>query len=78
MVDKNIRNKGYGCEMLKLALKYAFEIAKTDAVHLNVFPENLGAKKCYEKVGFKERTLTENAFSFYDESWERCNMIIKR
>ena len=78
VVDNNIRNKGYGCEMLKLAIKYAFEIAKADAVHLNVFPENLGAKKCYEKVGFKERTLTENAFSFYDESWERCNMIIKR
>ena len=36
------------------------------------------AKKCYEKVGFKERTLTENAFRFKDESWGRCNMVIKR
>ena len=77
VVDKSIRNKGYGCEMLKLAVKYAFEIAKADAVHLNVFPENPGAKKCYEKVGFKVRTLTENAFSFKDESWGRCNMIMK-
>lgn len=32
----------------------------------------------YEKVGFKERTLTENAFSFKDESWGRCNMITTR
>ena len=61
-----------------LFIKYAFEIAKADAVHLNVFPENPGAKKCYEKVGFKERTLTENAFSFKDESWGRCNMITTR
>ena len=60
------------------AIKYAFEIAKADAVHLNVFPENPGAKKCYEKVGFKERMLTENAFSFKDESWGRCNMITTR
>ena len=49
-----------------------------DAVQLNVFPQNPGAKKCYEKVGFKERTLTENAFRFKDESWGRCNMVIKR
>ena len=78
VIDNTMRNKGYGCEMLKLAIKYAFEIAKADAVHLNVFPENPGAKKCYEKVGFKERTLTENAFSFKDESLGRCNMITTR
>ena len=35
-------------------------------------------RQCYEKVGFKERTLTENAFSFKDESWGRCNMITTR
>lgn len=78
VIDNTMRNKGYGCEMLKLAIKYAFEIAKADAVHLNVFQENPGAKKCYEKAGFKERTLTENAFSFKDESWGRCNMITTR
>lgn len=78
VIDNTMRNKGYGCEMLKLVIKYAFEIAKADAVHLNVFLENPGAKKCYEKVGFKERTLTENAFSFKDESWGRCNMVITR
>ena len=78
VIENTMRNKGYGCEMLKLAIKYAFEIAKADAVHLNVFPENPGAKKCYEKAGFKERTLTENAFSFKDESWGRCNMITTR
>ena len=78
VIDNTMRNKGYGCEMLKLAIKYAFEIAKADAVHLNVFQENPGAKKCYEKAGFKERTLTENAFSFKDEFWGRCNMITTR
>lgn len=78
VVDNTIRNKGYGYEILKLAINYAFEIAKAVAVQLNVFSENPGAKRCYEKVGFKERTLTENAFSFKDESWGRCNMLITR
>ena len=78
VIDNSVRNKGYGYEMLKLAVKYAFDIAKADAVHLNVFSENLGAKKCYQKVGFRERTLIENAFRFKDELWGRCNMIIKR
>lgn len=78
VIDDTIRNKGYGCEMLNLAVKYAFEIAKADVVQLNVFPENPGAMKCYQKVGFKERTLTENAFNFKDESWGRCNMVITK
>lgn len=64
--------------MLKLAVRYAFEIANADAVQLNVLPENPGAKKCYLKVGFRERALTENAFSYKDEFWGRCNMIITR
>lgn len=78
VVDDTIRNMGYGSEMLKLAVRYAFEIANADVVQLNVFPENPGAKKCYLKVGFRERALTENAFSYKDESWGRCNMIITR
>jgi len=78
VIDSSLRNSGYGCEMLKLAMKYAFEISKVDAVHLNVFPENLGAKKCYQKVGFIERTLTENAFRFKEKSWGKCNMVITR
>lgn len=78
VIDASERNKGYGCEMLKLAVKYAFEIAKVDAVHLNVFAENPGARKCYEKVGFQERTFTEGAFRYKEEAWGRCNMVMKR
>lgn len=76
VIDNAIRNKGYGNEMIKLAVKYAFEIEKADAVQLNVFSENPGAMKCYQKAGFAERTLSENAFQFKDEAWGRCNMVI--
>lgn len=76
MVDSSVRGRGIGRKMIRLAVKYAFEISGADAVHLNVFPENERAKRCYEAAGFKERNLTENAFTFKDESWGRCNMII--
>ena len=78
MVDPEQRGKGLGKEMLQLAVEYAFNISKTDAVHLNVFPENTRAKKCYESVGFVERQTELNAFRFKDESWGRCNMIIRK
>ena len=76
VVDPKMRGKGYGKQMLKLALEYAFNISKANSVQLNVFQENISAKKCYESVGFKERNLTSNAFAFKDECWARCNMAV--
>ncbi len=72
------RGKGYGREMISLAVKYGFEITKADAVQLNVFSENINAKKCYLSAGFTERTNTDNAFAFGNEMWTRCNMVIKK
>ena len=78
MNNPQYRGKGYGKEMLRLAVKYAFEITNVQAVQLNVFLENERAKKCYESVGFTERKTDLNAFSYKDESWGRCNMVIRR
>ena len=77
MVDPSRRGQGFGKAMLRLAIEYAFKITKVDAVQLNVFPENAIAKKCYEGVGFVERKTDEEAFPFENESWGRCNMVIK-
>ena len=65
-------------EMIKLAVRRAFTDPEALAVQLNVFPENARAKRCYEGTGFTERQNTPNAFKYKDESWGRCNMIIKR
>jgi len=78
VVNPEFRGKGEAGEMLKLASQYAFEITGADAVHLNVFPENIRAKKCYQKAGFIERNVVENAFSYKEESWGRCNMIYRK
>ena len=78
IVDKTKRGKGYGKEMLNLALQYAFQITGAKTVQLNVFNENALAKQCYEKVGFVERKIDKDVFAYKDELWSRCNMIISK
>lgn len=76
MVDPSQRGKGLGKAMLQLAVEYAFNITKVDTVQLNVFLGNTRAQKCYGSVGFMARKTDVGAFSFKDESWDRCNMVI--
>ncbi len=64
--------------MLNLALQFAFQITGAKAVQLNVFNENASAKQCYKKVGFVERKIDKDVFSYKDELWSRCNMIISK
>lgn len=78
MISPEFRGKGYGREMIALAVRYAFEITKADMVQLNVFSNNTVARKCYLSVGFSERSVTDNAFCFSNEMWGRCNMVIRR
>ena len=78
VVDPERRGKGTAREMLKLATEQAFTNPDAIAVHLNVFPENARAKRCYEKAGFTERKTTPKAFAYKDELWDRCNMVMKR
>ena len=76
IIDRDKRGLGYGREMLKLALKHAFDITGVKLVRLNVFDENAAAKHCYEKVGFVEESIVENIFPYKNESWSRCLMVI--
>ena len=78
MVDASVRGQGIGKEMIRLAVHNAFSDPEAVAVQLNVFPENARAKRCYEGAGFTERQITPDAFKYKDESWGRCNMVIKR
>lgn len=76
IVDNSLRGKGYGKEMLNLALQYAFTITGVKSVQLNVFDENAPAKHCYEKAGFIEESITHNVFQYKNELWSRCHMIV--
>ena len=60
IVDNTIRGIGYGTEMLRTGLKYAFEILDADMVTIGVFESNEQAHRCYQKVGFTDRETVGN------------------
>ena len=78
IVDPNQRGNGYGKEMIRLAVEKEFESDSVKAVQLMVFTSNVKAQKCYESVGFRERSVTPDVFTFENESWGRSNMVITR
>lgn len=78
VVDPECRGKGVANEMLSLAVSNAFRNTGAECVRLCVFPVNARAKKCYEKAGFTEQHTDSKAFTFRDEQWDRCHMIIMK
>ena len=78
IVDPALRGQGIGTKMLRAAVQDIFSHTDAEAVQLMVFAENPAARKCYRKAGFTERALTPDAFRFQNESWGRCNMVIRR
>lgn len=71
IVDDEKRGKGYGKEMLQLAIEYAFKILKVQKITLGVFENNEPAYYCYKSVGFKDVQLKE--YEYYHvmgENWK--------
>ncbi len=69
IVDDTKRGKGYGKEMLRLSIKYAFEIFGARKITIGVFDNNPSALHCYKSVGFKE--VGEEFYNIMGEKW-RC------
>ena len=59
IVDDSKRGMGYGKQMLRLALRYAFDILKVQKVTLGVLENNPGAYYCYKAAGFREVPMDE-------------------
>ena len=52
IADPNSRGKGYGSTLIGLAIEKAKTAFGAVTVELGVFENNLGARRCYEKLGF--------------------------
>lgn len=79
IVDDAKRQKGYGKEMLTLALKYAFEILKVEKVTLGVFENNMPAYYCYRAVGFQDVCPQEEEyFEILGEKWKCLELEIEK
>lgn len=73
ILDDSKRGKGYGKEMIRLALRYAFEIFGAQKVTIGVFDNNPSAYYCYKNAGFRE-VISENRAK-YEICGEMCSVI---
>ena len=70
IVDCERRGQGVGREMLRLALRYAFDVLKAKKVTLAVFENNEAAYRCYKAAGFKDvPCATPESYHIHGEVW---------
>ena len=72
IVDDSKRGKGYGKQMLRLAIDYAQQELGVQKITLGVFCDNLSAVECYKSVGF--RITGADAYLIDGEEWKGFEM----
>ena len=76
IVDPAQRGKGYGKEMLRLGIAYVWKHFSASRIDLGVFDNNVGARHCYEAVGFREYERSECTMP--TGTWIRIGMEITK
>ena len=74
IVDDLLRGKGYGKQMLQLAIQKAKNEFRAKKISLGVFDNNLSAFHCYESVGFK--VIGADRYTIDGEEWTEKEMEI--
>lgn len=78
IVNPDKRGKGYGKAMLRLGLKFAFEIYGANKASLGVFENNLTAYYCYKAVGFNDIVLNAvETYHILGEEWKCKKLMIE-
>lgn len=77
IVDKKMRQKGYGRLLIKEAINYAKSFLNATEINLGVFANNENAYKCYTRIGFEEVGREEKALQFGSEYWDCVEMVLK-
>ena len=72
IVDDSKRGKGYGKQMLHLAVDYAKQELGAQKITLGVFCDNLSAVECYKSVGF--HITGADAYMIDGEEWKGYEM----
>lgn len=76
IINPEKRGKSYGKEMLRLGLKFVYEIYGAKRVTLGVFENNLPAYYCYKAVGFDDMIDgTTKTYCILGEEW-KCKELI--
>lgn len=75
IIEDRLRGKGYGREMVSLAVRYAFEFLRVRKVSLGVFENNEAAKNCYRACGFiQAETKNAEVYRCLGETWKCLEM----
>lgn len=78
IVNPDKRGKGYGKEMLRLGLKFVFEIYGAKRASLGVFENNLSAYYCYKAVGFGDVVLdATETYCVLGEEWKCRELMVE-
>jgi RimJ/RimL family protein N-acetyltransferase len=76
IVDDSKRGKGYGKQLLRLAIDYAQRELGAQKISLGVFCDNLSAVEYYKSVGF--RITGADAYSIDGEEWKGFEMELEK
>ncbi len=77
IVDPAKRGRGYGKAMLRLGLRYAFEIYGAEKASLGVFENNPSAYFCYKSAGFTDVPMEKpETYCVMGEDWT-CREMMK-
>ena len=78
IVNPDKRGQGYGKAMLKLGIKFAFDIYGAKRASLGVFENNPSAYYCYKAVGFDDVVLdTTEAYCVLGEEWKCKELMLE-
>lgn len=75
IVDDSKRGKGYGKQLLRLAIDYAKQELGAQKITLGVFCDNLSAVECYKSVGF--HITGTDAYPIDGEEWKEYEMVLE-
>ena len=79
IIDDEKRGQGYGKEMLRLAIRFAFDFVHADKITLGVFENNPAAIRCYQSAGFQSVILDETeCYRCMGETWKCMEMEIHK
>ena len=76
--EREFWGKGYGTDVMRLALRYAFLELNLQRVSLTVFEYNPRAIRSYEKAGFKHEGRIRQALNKAGQRWDMLFMGVLR
>ena len=69
-IAKGHQGQGYGTEAIRWCLKWAFSVAGLHRVAVRAFEWNYGARKLYEKLGFKQEGVNREELYHNGRWWD--------